>query len=118
MVARGEVGEDFVRHDFHAESKDNSHDIEQSTFFDTAIEALNAGTTCAIADIWFCKPGHVEHASKVMQSHVTGVSIDVRYFETAPDACIANVLHDGGMLVGERLARIRELTRTYAPPAN
>jgi hypothetical protein len=117
MVSRGEVAPECVRHDYHDQSKNGTHDVDQSRFFEVAVASLKAGKTFAIADIWFCKPGHVERTSIVLRSNVPGLQVDVRYFENAPEACLANVLREGGSNVMARVQRIGELTRTYAPPA-
>jgi hypothetical protein len=71
---------------------------------------------CAIGDIWFCTPGHVEMASAFFRSRVPHLVVDVRYFAGDPEACALNALSAGRPDTAARLQLISSLAQHYRPP--
>ena len=117
MVRNGELAEDRIWHDYHAESLDDTHEIEKSRFFIDLLTALLAGETCAIADSWFCYPGHTEKLTSFFAARVPQLVVDVLYFANTPAACALNVRHAERSDTIARLQLIGALTPNYWPPA-
>lgn len=110
------IQSDRIWDDYHARSLDNTHAIDQSLHFVDVLKSLLGGDSCAIADIWFCTPGHIEMASVFFQARVADLVVDIRYFESDPEACALNAISAGRGDTDDRLQRIKSLARNYHPP--
>jgi hypothetical protein len=110
------IRSDRIWDDYHAESRDDTHAIDQSRHFSDVLKSLRAGDTCAVMDVWFCTPGHVELASDFFQQLVPDLVVDVRYFANDPEACALNAVSAGRSDTADRLRLIESLAQRYSPP--
>lgn len=82
--------------DYHKSSQKDSHEFNDSVYYDHLRKALSAGKNAVLADIAWCTTERRELLKQNIESLLQELNREVKivflYFENNPSACKANIL--------------------------
>lgn len=116
LVVDGAIRSDCAFEDFQRGARNDSPRPEDSRHLAPIAEHLRQGRDCATADIAFCLADKRRDFVEVVRRRAPNATIDFRYFENAPEACLRNAIRDGGPDVLHRMKMIDVLTGRYRIP--
>jgi hypothetical protein len=105
----GHVAHDFMAGASGARLADSRHLVPLT-------RALNAGLDSLACDINFCLAPRRAELQAVIRELAPGARVEWRYFENAPDLCLANVRRRVRIRVSREEELIRKLSAQYAVP--
>jgi hypothetical protein len=103
-------------HDFHANAIDDSPAPQKSRHYREVVDALNAGASCVIADIAFCRPPRLEAVVGAIRSEVPAFEVEYHCFENQHERCKRNAARRGRESLERELQLIEELSKSYQIP--